>query len=44
MSMQASSMLQSDNWYARMLDNLGPRRAEAASIAEVKTEAAEVKA
>jgi len=44
MSMQASSMLQSDSWYSRMLDNLGSRRAETASVAEVKTEAAEVKA
>ena len=42
-SMQAASMLQSDGWYARMLNNLGARKMENSdamdrSIAEVKTE------
>ena len=39
----APSMLQSDSWYARMLDNLGARKAESSeasdkSVVEVKTE------
>ena len=44
MSLQASSMLHSDGWYARMLDNLGTRKAATDTIAEVKTEGAEIKA